>query len=362
MPGGTKWGAVEAIYVPREDANDDGAVLIRWLVPHGHTVVQGQAVCEMETTKTVFTVYSPAEGPLHHALEEGQEVAVGSPLGTIGGPAQTPLSKTQEAEPPRMTRQAKQLIEQYNLDPTQFDKRGILTADDVRAVLEPAKATVWTRTIERQRVLLLGGGSVAYQAVDILQNDRSVELIGCLDDDATTHGKTVLGVPVLGPTRELEARWKAQEFDAGLVTIGNTRLDLRKSWFEHFQALGIPLVNAIDSSARLNRGAAMGQGNVLCSFVHLGVGARLGDNCFVAAHSNIDHHCLVGDHVFLGPGCLLSGLVTLEDEVLLGSGVVVQPNLRVGTGSRVASGAVLIKDVPESHAVKTTVNLSLSPL
>lgn len=350
------------VRVPREDVNDDTATVARWLVAAGERVAEGQPVCELETTKTIFEVVAPAAGHLHPAAPEGAELAVGAVLARLTdspeAPAPAAPSEETTAGEVKATRKAEEFAREHGIDLSTLGKRGIITLEDVQARVAPRRAPHWQPPPGVRRVLVLGAGVAAMQVLDILLNDASVELVGCLDDNPALHGKVLLGVPVLGGMDLMETR--RETFDAAVVGIG-TNLPVRIRLFERCRSLGIPLANAIDPTARLNRHAVMGEGNVLCSFVHLGVGASLGDNCFLAAHTSVDHHCRLGSHVLLGPGCLLSGSVTVGDDVLFGSGVVVQPTLTVGSRCRVASGSVILRDVPSDHAVKLRPSTDVVP-
>jgi sugar O-acyltransferase (sialic acid O-acetyltransferase NeuD family) len=346
---------MQPIRLPREDVNDETAVLVRWLAEEGAQVQTGQPLCELETTKTIFSVPAPGPGILARQAAEGQELPVGSVLGYLLAEGETPAPPPPEppSQPPapvRATRQARELARRYGIDLTSLGGRGIITAQEVEAAAAPRRPSgPPARGVPR--VLVLGAGAAAMQILDILLHDPSVAVVGCLDDNPALHQTSLFGVPVLGSLDRL-AELRAQEaFDQAIVGVG-TNLPVRRNLYLRCRELGIPLANAIDPSARLNRHVVLGQGNVLCSFVHLGVGAVLGDNCFLAAHTSVDHHCRLGDHVVLGPGCLLSGTVTVGDEVLFGSGVVVQPTLTIGSRCRIASGAVILRDIPEGHAVK----------
>ncbi len=342
--------------VPREDVNDDTATVARWLVPAGAPVVAGQVVCELETTKTIFEVCAPAGGHLHPAAPEKAELAVGALLARITDSPEPPADAESLVEAPReagavrATRQAEEFARTHGIDLGALAHRGILTLKEVQAAAGLRKPH-WQTPSGVRRVLVLGAGVAAMQVLDILLHDREVLPVGCLDDDASLHGVQLFGVPVLGALDRLEELWREGAFDAAIVGIG-TNLPVRVAMFRRLQDSGIPLVNAIDPSARINRQAVLGQGLVLCAFVHVGVAAILGDNCFLAAHSNLDHHCSLGRHVVMGPGCLLSGSVGVGDETLFGSGVVVQPGLKVGARCRVASGSVILRDIPSDHAVK----------
>lgn len=341
--------------VPREDVNDDTVTIARWLVPAGTLVQAGQPVCELETTKTIFEVLAPEAGHLHPAAEQGAELPVGGLLAqlTTGdeAPQAQPAAPAPAATEVRATRKALEFAEAHGIDLTQVPRRGILTLEDVQALVAAKPAVHWQPPAGVRRVLVLGAGVAAMQVMDILLNDRSVAPVGCLDDNPSMQGANLFGVPVLGPMDRLDELWRDRAFDAAIVGVG-TNLPVRSALYERLRSRDIPLVNAIDPTARLNRHAVMGEGNVLCSFVHLGVAAQLGDNCFLAAHTSVDHHCRLGNTVLLGPGCLLSGTVTVGDSVLFGSGVIVQPTLRIGSRCRIASGSVILRDVPDDHAVK----------
>jgi len=200
--------------------------------------------------------------------------------------------------------------------------------------------------------VLIGAGSVGLQVLDILLHDPSLQVVGLLDDAADAQERDCFGLKVIGKLNDLEALHKDDAFDTAMVTMGIADMKLRRTWFDRCKSLGLTLPNAVDPSARLNRRATLGEGNVLCSFVHLGVDARLGDNNFVAAHTSIDHHGDIGSHTLFGPGCLLSGRVTVGDGTLFGSGVIVQPNLSIGEECRLASGTVVLKNVPARSTVR----------
>ena len=339
--------------VPREDVNDDRVTLVRWLVVDGTQVTNGQPVCLLETTKTIFEVRATADGPLHQVGKEGEDLSINALLATIGeidDSAPTSLEAAAVGQL-QLTRKAAEFAQAHNLDLSQIKQPGIVTLEDLQRLVRPAKAPHHLPPSGLPRILVLGAGVAAMQVLDILLNQPQVQVIGCLDDAPSAQGATPFGVPVLGTMALLPELWNQGRFDKAIVGVG-TNLKVRRLFFERCKELAIPLANAIDPSARLNRHVVLGEGVVLCSFVHIGVNTMLGDNCFVAAHSNIDHHCVIGDHVLMGPGCLFSGGVTVGSRTLLGSGVVIQPTLTLGEDCLVASGSVILRDVPARSAVK----------
>jgi pyruvate/2-oxoglutarate dehydrogenase complex dihydrolipoamide acyltransferase (E2) component len=71
--------------VPRESVNDESVVVQAILVPDGQLAAKGQAVVEVETSKTAVAVAAPSAGQVRHNLEVGQEVEVGACLFRIVG-------------------------------------------------------------------------------------------------------------------------------------------------------------------------------------------------------------------------------------------------------------------------------------
>jgi sugar O-acyltransferase (sialic acid O-acetyltransferase NeuD family) len=344
------------IRVPREDANDDSAVLVRWLADDQQAVEKGQPLVLLETSKTVFEVVAPQDGVLVILEQAGSEVAIGQSLGQVlGEGAQAPLASQEPARPAagHLSKAAREFLGEQ---PPPANLRGIITRRDLQPTAPRVRADK-----AYKRILLLGAGSVGMQALDILIHDPRVRVVGLLDDHPQASQRDLFGYPHLGPLTQLAQLWADQAFDEAAITVG-LNLKLRLRLYEQCQQLGIELANVIDPSARLNRYARMGKGNLICSFVHLGLDCQLGDNNFIAAHSSLDHHNRLGSHNLLGPGCLLSGNVKVGHRCTFGSGIVVQPNLSIGDDCLVASGAVILKDIPAAHAVRTRLQQVVEPI
>lgn len=344
------------IRVPREDANDDSAILVRWLVDDQQTVEKGQPLVLLETSKTVFEVVAPQDGVLAISEQVGSEVAIGQSLGqVVGEGTRAPLASPQPVSPAtgQLSKAAREFL---GGQAPPANLKGIVTTRDLQA-----KAPKVGANKAYKRVLLLGAGSVGLQALDILIHDPGVRVVGLLDDHPQASQRDLFGYSHLGPLTQLAQLWADDVFDEAAITVG-LNLKLRLRLYEQCQQLGIELANVIDPSARLNRYARMGKGNLICSFVHLGLDCQLGDNNFIAAHSSLDHHNRIGSHNLLGPGCLLSGNVTVGNRCTFGSGIVVQPNLKIGDDCLVASGAVILKDIPAAHAVRTRLQQVVEPI
>ncbi|HEX6292691.1 MAG TPA: biotin/lipoyl-containing protein [Herpetosiphonaceae bacterium] len=374
------------LMIPQKDVNSESALLVRWLVADGAPVQQHQEICEVETTKVVFAIEAPDDGWLVWGSDEGSEipfnVAIGlivdSPQAIAGARQRLHTAETNGAEQPplaafpgKITDKARHLIEAHRIPLSQLPAKSIITERDVLPLIDDKDAyfspldqrayPVDHARMRVQRTLVLGAGLGAMQVVDILAHDPRVQVMGYLDDNAALHGQTIYGLPVLGPSTLAEEWFRAGRCDAAIIAV-STSNRVRRRWYEQLKRCNMPLVNAIDPSARINRGVLLGEGNVICAFVHLGVETRLGNNNFISAYNSIDHHNLWGSHITTGPSVATSGCVQVGDDVKMGTGIFIQPHISIGQGALIASGAVLTQAVPAQHAAKTRVNVEITPL
>lgn len=92
---------------------------------------------------------------------------------------------------------------------------------------------------------------------------------------------------------------------------------------------------------------------------HRGARLEIGPACMLNAGSHYEAH----DLITIGRGCLIAsgvritdvegerrGPVIIEDNVWIAHGATVMPGVRVGTGSVVSAGSVVVNDVP-AHSI-----------
>ena len=142
------------IHVPRENVNDESVKLIEWIAANNTPVREGQAIAEIETSKSSAQVFASHDGILKHAAKVGAEVAVGGLIAYVeveGEPAIPAVSESvSRVEVPvrsqvetdanaapivehltRFSNKAIALMREHNLAPTAFAKRDLVTATDV---------------------------------------------------------------------------------------------------------------------------------------------------------------------------------------------------------------------------------------
>ncbi|MBI4493135.1 MAG: 2-oxo acid dehydrogenase subunit E2 [Chloroflexi bacterium] len=132
------------VTIPRDNANDDYVILLRWCVPNGARVAAGAAIAEIETSKAVVELAAEHDGYLVRAANESDQVAIGARIGVISTePSTAPESAPPEAasspsappQPHQFSRRAKALMDEHGLDPALFAGKALVREEDVRQVL-----------------------------------------------------------------------------------------------------------------------------------------------------------------------------------------------------------------------------------
>jgi len=155
---------VTEVLMPKlSDSMEEGTILT-WLIARGAEVTAGDPLLEVETDKANMTVEAEESGTLEILVEEGETVAVGTPIARLGGegaaaPDPTPLSREEIVPPPaettpvdpgsrRSTPLARRLARAHGVDIDSVSGSGIggrIVKDDVLAaagVAAPAPTPV----------------------------------------------------------------------------------------------------------------------------------------------------------------------------------------------------------------------------
>lgn len=200
-----------------------------------------------------------------------------------------------------------------------------------------------------QRVVIVGAGGHAQVVADILLRARDagslIQPVGYLDDNAATHGRVLLGLPVLGPLVELDRILH----DAIIVSIGDNRI--RRQLHGELQARGEKFAIARHPAAVIAPEVEIGEGTMICAGVIVNTGSVIGVNTILNTGCTVDHHNRIGDHVHIASGVHTGGEVIVGDGALVGIGSIVMPRCPVGAWSVIGAGACVTQSVPSGVTV-----------
>jgi acetyltransferase EpsM len=175
---------------------------------------------------------------------------------------------------------------------------------------------------------------------DVFESDRQFQIVGFVEnlDRASCKGR-ILDLPV---------HWID---DIALLATNHSAIcclatPRRSVFVEQAAALGFPFATLVHPTAviskrsRLMEGVSIDVCVVVAAFTCLGAHVRVGRG------ATIGHHTEIGDYCTIHPAANIAGNCIVEPKVTIGMGANVIDGCRIGTGSVVAAGAVVTKDVP----------------
>ena len=199
-------------------------------------------------------------------------------------------------------------------------------------------------------LVIVGAGGFGREVWFIVRDAQRAGLLTCqvvgfADSQRDAPGAEGLPVDVLGDVDDID--WGS---DLGaVVAVGDPaiRAELRS----RLSLLNVPLVTVVHPTALVADDAVVGAGAVIAPFAWVSTHSDVGTNVVVNGHSLIGHHSAVGNDSVVSPHVSVSGHALVGERVLLGTHVTVNPGVSVGANCRVASGAVIARDVvPNSLA------------
>jgi len=180
-----------------------------------------------------------------------------------------------------------------------------------------------------------------------------VEIVARVNDASPTWN-------LLGLVGSEGRRARADEECSGYPVLDTrTALDrLPDAWFvpdnDWPRPTGVPsdrLATLVDPSSFVSKTARVGAGCVIYPNCFIGLNAVLGDRVFVLSGSIINHDVQLADDVVVCSCVSLAGSVHVEQGCYLGQSCTVRQRLRIGRGSLVGMGSVVVKDVPPATVV-----------
>lgn len=130
----------------------------------------------------------------------------------------------------------------------------------------------------------------------------------------------------------------------------------------------IPMIDMLGIDARIEPGAiirdmvTIEKNAVVMMGAVINIGAVIGEGTMVDMNAVVGARGQLGKRVHLGAGAVVAGVLEppsktpciIEDDVLIGANAVILEGVRVGKGSVVAAGSVVVEDVPNGVVVAGT--------
>lgn len=193
--------------------------------------------------------------------------------------------------------------------------------------------------------VIVGAGGHARVVMDALFGFIGIDSsVAFADDDASLHGRLMLGRPVLGAPSDTV--FPGTRFHIA-VGSNSTRKQL---YLQMLSTQGLPFT-VVHSHASVSRHAKLDEACFVGARSVVAPGAILGVGVIINHGAVVDHDCQVGDFAHIAPGATLAGGVRVGSGVLVGAGANLLPGVAIGHGAVVGAGAVVTENVPPEAMV-----------
>jgi UDP-N-acetylbacillosamine N-acetyltransferase len=198
-----------------------------------------------------------------------------------------------------------------------------------------------------KRLLIIGAGGHGKVAADCAESMGLFDQIAFLDGEfpqLSQVGKWA----VIGDGKDIDSAPDTAFFVA--VGDNGTRQKLLSALF----AKSCEVTTLIHPSAVISRYAHIAEGTLVCANTVINVDTKIGRGCIINTSASVDHDCQLEDYVHLAPGARLAGSIKIGMGSFVGIGSVIIPNRLIGIFCILGAGSTLLDDLADfSVAVGT---------
>lgn len=168
-----------------------------------------------------------------------------------------------------------------------------------------------------------------------------------LDDDATKHGTSFYGFPIVGG---LDLAAQIKEHDVKFVNLISDSPHIRRENTNKIIKAGGSLDNLIHPDIDLTM-VKVGVGNYIQATAILQADAAIDDNTSIHAGAFVGYSSQIGNSVIIAHGATISKHCRIGDECFIGINATILPYANIGKGVTIGAGTVVSGDIPDYSCV-----------
>lgn len=194
-----------------------------------------------------------------------------------------------------------------------------------------------------KNIVIIGAGGVGRETSLIIQQINELEptwnLIGFIDDNEDNWGKVINGYSVIGGIDSLEFLTPDTYV---LIAIAN--YEVKKKIVNKINNK-LKFATIIHPKVWVHDYMTIGEGTIIYEGAILTANIEIGNHVIISPKCGVGHDSIIKDYVSLLWNVNVSGNDIIEEGVMMGSGSTVIQGKKIGKGSNIGAGAVVIEDV-----------------
>ena len=193
------------------------------------------------------------------------------------------------------------------------------------------------------RIIIVGAGDFGRELFGWLESDSSItskESIFFIDDNEHC----------LKPFPYLIDKYlgKIQDFEnlkGDIIFLGISEPSTKQKIKLELDKKNIKLSTYINETSIVSKNSIIGNGSIICPFVTISFGAKLGENVTLNRYAAIAHDVELGEFTSIMSFSEIMGWGVVDPYVFIGSHVSVLPKVKIFKAAKVGAGSVVITDV-----------------
>jgi N,N'-diacetyllegionaminate synthase len=202
--------------------------------------------------------------------------------------------------------------------------------------------------MNREYIVLIGGGGHAKVVIDAVRLSGTFEIAGIIDPNLP-KGSEIMGVPLLGDD-DILPEVKAKGIKNAFLTVGSIgNCVLRKDLYRKLKKIGFELPRIIHPGAVIAEDVIIGEGTFAAASVTVNSGTIVGKNVILNTNASVDHDCRISDFVHIAPRVTLSGGVEIGEDTHVGVGSIVIQYKKIGKKCFIKANELVSFDMPDGE-------------
>ncbi len=197
--------------------------------------------------------------------------------------------------------------------------------------------------LDRQRLLILGGGGHATSVIDVMKGGGG-DLLGYTD--LIDYGN-ICGIPYLGDDCVIEQEFPDADLIIGVIYTDTVKdLSLRYQLIDRYRyKFNFPVI--VSKTSILADDVIIEEGSVVMHRVVIGPHVSMGAYTLINTAAVIEHDCRIADHVVVSSGAVVGGGVVIGKKSFVGLGAVVIDGVNIGDDCIIGAGALVTTSIPD---------------
>ncbi|HDR4707883.1 TPA: acetyltransferase [Bacillus paranthracis] len=193
----------------------------------------------------------------------------------------------------------------------------------------------------KKKLLIIGASGHGRVIADIALKMNKWQSVAFLDDNENIGCS--MGIEIIDKSASISKYIDDYDFFVG---IGNNAI--REKIQRQLETKGASIPILIHPSAIIGEQVYLEAGTVVMAGAVINCCTKIGKGCIINTASTVDHDNVIEDYVHISPGVHLAGTVKVGSGTWLAIGSIVINNINITRECKIGAGSVVIRDITEA--------------